>query len=148
MTWASIAPNNPAAILWSALLLSMQGHRGVARDLLARQLQPMLPDTYTQLGKLLLTGLEHDGTGGPITPPAALEWIYRADPVCSYMLAQISALAGDHDGSLAWLAHAMTRGFSNPFLLAADEMLCTIRPMPEFARLIDQAREASSRFEI
>lgn len=102
----------------------------------------------TSLAESLFHGLQGE-------PEAALEAISpefreagRRSEMFSRALAECHAVAGDNDGAMEWLEHAVRLGLINyPYLSRIDPLLEGLRDDPRFLRLMERVKREWREFE-
>lgn len=68
----------------------------------------------------------------------------RQDPTVAYNTACAHARLGDAESALAWLGRAVDAGYDDAQKLASDPDLESLRPRPDFQKLLDRLRGDSS----
>ncbi|SRR5450759_130171 len=89
------------------------------------------------------------GTAKLLDFGVAMRSIALTDEIYPTVIAASLARVGDHDRTLEWLGHAISRGFTNHrFLSEHNRFLAPLRGDPHFEALMDKAREKECAFEV
>lgn len=65
-------------------------------------------------------------------------WRARSDPKTAYTMARMLARSGRPEEAVVWLRRAVAAGFRDPYTIAHDPDFASLRPLPEFQRLLDE----------
>jgi non-specific serine/threonine protein kinase len=108
-----------------------------------------MTDIYTALGLLFNYAVEGNLPGLRDTLTDDVKRTALRDPVWSYMLADIHALAGVTTEALDWLENALSRGFVNyPFTVQHDPLLVPLRGEPRFLNIAERMKREWEEFEV
>jgi tetratricopeptide (TPR) repeat protein len=136
-------PGGPLSTWWLAQAFAYAGREAEARDLFD-QVVAMEASVFSDTARLFALALREDQAG-------VREWLDRAesmravaltDEIFPTVIAASLARAGDCDGALEWVGHAVSWGFTNDrFLAEHNRFLAPLRGDPRFEALMDRARE-------
>jgi len=106
------------------------------------------PSLYAQIGKALSDSIAHREADGLEILHALESKIGErgvGDPEATYKIAQAYSVLGDNPSALRVLRHTVEGGFFSYPYLATDPLLNPLRKEPEFARVLNEARQ---RYEV
>jgi len=109
---------------------------------------PSSPDFFVKLGHYLRLALQGEKERLPALLSPEFAATARRDPVYSYDMAVIDALADEREQALDWLENAVNRGFINyPYLNEYDPFFTRLRSDPRFQKLMVRVKGEWERFE-
>jgi hypothetical protein len=137
-----MSPGNPMMLHWHALTLAYAGRTDDGAAVVGRIARDPGNDVVLRLALMIDRALapDRDGMNALVTP--AFDLYARHDGQSAWTMAACYAKLGDGEQALAWLEHAIDRGFIPvQFLATVDPFLASLRGDPRFEALMDRARD-------
>jgi TolB-like protein len=142
-------PGIPNFVFMRAFALVQAQRFGDASTLIQESVDAGWDDAFAFLCRFIQAAIDLDKEGLDTLLTSDLSRAARRDPMWSYWIGGLFALAGAHDAAFEWVTNAVDRGFINyPLLAEHDPFLPKLQRDPRYQALLERVRHEWENFEL